>query len=102
MTKTKTQVTVGPFKMSKTAAKEWEKLEKATEGMESAEKLAYVASYEANKAMKKKAVALKRKMKNLRQGKVSRPKAPKFSTADGSDYDRIRIFNAIVRHGGFG
>ena len=28
MTKTKTQVTVGPFKMSKTAAKEWEKLEK--------------------------------------------------------------------------
>jgi len=102
MPKTTTYVMDGPFKISKTAAKENAKLEKAMEGMTRDERLAYISQYEANKAAKRKAAAKKRKMKNLREGKVSRPRAPKFSTADGSDYDRIRTFNAINRYGGFG
>ena len=98
---TKTQVTVGLFKMSKTAAKEWKKLEKAMKGMTDAQRLAYVAQYDANKAMKKRRDAQRRRMKNLRQGKVWRPNAPKPSPADGSDSDRSRTFNAIKRQGGF-
>lgn len=102
MAKTKTYVMDGPFKISKTAAKENAKLKKATEGMTDAEKTAYLAQYEANKEAKRRAAAARRRMRNLRQGRVSRPRAPRFSTADGSDYDRIRTFNNINRYGGFG
>ena len=92
-----------PFKsLSKTAAKEQEKLDKKMIGMSPEEKLAFIDQIEMAKALKKMEAAKKRRLKNVREGKVSRPKAKKFSTAAGSDYDRIKTFNGIVRYeGGF-
>ena len=96
MAKKITYVMDGPFKVSKTEAMKRKKLAVMT----SDERHAYVAKCDAKVADKKLLAAKNRKMKKVLEGKASWTKASKFSTADGSNYDRIKVWNSLVRNRG--
>ena len=98
-------MSASPFKLTK----EEIALEKKCAGKTLAEQAAIKADFYAKKAAKalraKQKAKSKRLWKNLKEGRPILPTARKtkpFATGSGSDYDRIKTFNGIVRHGGFG